>query len=91
MKLFPSFRTLTLGWVHVPNPNPFSLHRITPQYLHQPQAGAWGKPVIVHRDVKTENILMDSNLRARLSDVGIARQLDRGGSGASTRLIGTWG
>lgn len=61
------------------------------QYLHQPQAGAWGKPVIVHRDVKTENILMDSNLRARLSDVGIARQLDRGGSEASTRLIGTWG
>lgn len=66
------------------------------QYLHQPQAGAWGKPVIVHRDVKTENILMDENtLRARLSDVGIARQLDRGGSeagtSANTRLIGTWG
>ncbi|CBJ33300.1 serine/threonine-specific protein kinase-like protein [Ectocarpus siliculosus] len=61
------------------------------QYLHQPQAGAWGKPVIVHRDVKTENILMDSNLRARLSDVGIARQLDGAGSEASTRLIGTWG
>ena len=61
------------------------------QYLHQPQAGAWGKPVIVHRDVKTENILMDSNLRARLSDVGIARQLDRERSGANTRLVGTWG
>ncbi|CAB1119536.1 unnamed protein product [Ectocarpus sp. CCAP 1310/34] len=64
------------------------------QYLHQPQAGAWGKPVIVHRDVKSENILMDSNLRARLSDVGIARQLDGAGSEASTRLtslIGTWG
>lgn len=61
------------------------------QYLHQPQAGAWGKPVIVHRDVKTENILMDSNLRARLSDVGIARQLDRGRSGANTHLVGTWG
>uniref|UniRef100_A0A5B7CB56 non-specific serine/threonine protein kinase n=1 Tax=Davidia involucrata TaxID=16924 RepID=A0A5B7CB56_DAVIN len=36
------------------------------QFLHE------GKPVIIHRDIKSDNILFDSNWNAKLGDFGLA-------------------
>lgn len=56
-------------------------------YLHTPISGV--KPCIVHRDVKSSNALLDGAACARLSDVGLARDLDHGCT--MTRAIGTPG
>ena len=32
---------------------------------------------VVHRDIKCDNILLDSVLRARIADVGLARDVDQ--------------
>lgn len=43
---------------------------------------------VIHRDVKPENVLIDeTNDRARLTDIGVARLVD--GSDRSTMLLGT--
>jgi serine/threonine protein kinase len=48
---------------------------------------------IVHRDVKPENILVDSRNRVRLVDFGLAKWLDpaRQHSSDEVRVAGTWG
>ncbi|XP_039125245.1 lysM domain receptor-like kinase 3 [Dioscorea cayenensis subsp. rotundata] len=51
------------------------------------------KPFCVHRDVKTSNILLNSNYRAKISDFGLVKLLEQfpeDGASAS-KIVGTFG
>lgn len=48
-------------------------------------------PRIIHRDVKSSNILLDKDLEARLTDFGIAKSLCVTKSHTSTYIMGTIG
>ncbi|GMI81761.1 P2-type purinergic receptor 2, L-type lectin receptor kinase I.5 [Hibiscus trionum] len=55
-------------------------------YLHEE-----GEQVVLHRDIKASNVLLDSNLNGRLGDFGLARLHDRDSDLQTTRLVGTFG
>jgi hypothetical protein len=55
-------------------------------YLHE----EW-EQVVLHRDVKASNILLDADLNGRLGDFGLARLYDRGTNPQTTHVVGTVG
>ncbi|KAK8542611.1 hypothetical protein V6N12_015201 [Hibiscus sabdariffa] len=55
-------------------------------YLHQEC-----EQQVIHRDIKTSNIMLDSNFNPRLSDFGLARLMDHDKSPVSTLTAGTMG
>ncbi|CDY33005.1 BnaA10g12110D [Brassica napus] len=55
-------------------------------YLHED----W-EQVVLHRDIKASNILLDADLNGRLGDFGFARFHDRGENLQATRVVGTIG
>ncbi|KAM0937975.1 putative protein kinase RLK-Pelle-L-LEC family [Dioscorea sansibarensis] len=56
------------------------------QYLHE----GWDK-VVIHRDIKASNVLLDSDMNGRLGDFGLARLYDHGAAPQTTNVIGTLG
>ncbi|CAH8363497.1 unnamed protein product [Eruca vesicaria subsp. sativa] len=55
-------------------------------YLHEAI-----EPKVVHRDIKSSNILMNDTFDAKLSDFGLAKLLGADKSYVSTRVMGTFG
>eukprot|EP01018_Ginkgo_biloba_P000285 Gb_33875 [translate_table: standard] len=55
-------------------------------YLHE----QW-KQKVVHRDIKSSNVLLDSDLTAALGDFGLARLYDHSENPETTRVVGTLG
>ncbi|WVZ96362.1 hypothetical protein U9M48_042013 [Paspalum notatum var. saurae] len=55
-------------------------------YLHE----KWEK-VVIHRDIKASNVLLDGQMNGRLGDFGLARLYDHGTDPQTTHMVGTKG
>ncbi|GAB2275115.1 hypothetical protein Dimus_009880 [Dionaea muscipula] len=55
-------------------------------YLHESI-----EPKVVHRDIKSSNILIDEDFNGKVSDFGLAKLLDSRESHINTRVMGTFG
>ncbi|KAK1643775.1 hypothetical protein QYE76_061580 [Lolium multiflorum] len=47
--------------------------------------------VIIHRDIKASNVLLDADMNGRLGDFGLARLYDHGEDPQTTHVVGTMG
>lgn len=57
------------------------------EYLHEEIS-----PPVIHRDFKSNNILLDKNFHAKVSDFGLAKLgSEKAGGHVSTRVLGTQG
>ncbi|CAN6817369.1 unnamed protein product [Brassica oleracea] len=50
-----------------------------------------GEQVVIHRDVKSSNVLLDAEHNGRLGDFGLARLCGHGTEPETTNVAGTWG
>ncbi|TKW35458.2 hypothetical protein SEVIR_2G376200v4 [Setaria viridis] len=55
-------------------------------YLHED----W-EQVVIHRDIKASNVLLDHEMSGRLGDFGLARLYDHGADPQTTHVVGTMG
>ncbi|KAL6606054.1 hypothetical protein ACP70R_041707 [Stipagrostis hirtigluma subsp. patula] len=55
-------------------------------YLHE----KWDK-VVIHRDIKASNVLLDREWNGRLGDFGLAKSYSHGTDPQTTRVVGTMG
>jgi len=53
-------------------------------YLHEESSIC-----VVHRDIKTSNVLLDTNLKPKISDFGLAKLFDDKKTHVSTKVAGT--
>ncbi|PIA54667.1 hypothetical protein AQUCO_00900911v1, partial [Aquilegia coerulea] len=55
-------------------------------YLHE----EWDQ-IVIHRDIKASNVLLDADLNGRLGDFGLAKLYEHGSNPTTTRVVGTLG
>ncbi|KAK1613949.1 hypothetical protein QYE76_019466 [Lolium multiflorum] len=79
----PETRTMLVDWVSRYNVAAGVAQGLA--YLHHDC-----HPAILHRDIKSNNILLDTDMQARVADFGLARALARSGESVSV-VVGSYG